>query len=114
MIYTSYYAKTKNIDSSLLVNIARFVPKSMRTTMPSYADVVPTAEMLLKYKKDQDCDSYVKEYREKVLSKLSPAKVAKDLEGKVLCCYEKSTDFCHRHILAEWLQENGFKCSELV
>lgn len=21
----------------------------------------------------------------------------------VLCCYEKPGDFCHRHILAEWL-----------
>ena len=24
----------------------------------------------------------------------------------VLLCYEKSTDFCHRHILREYLNEN--------
>lgn len=28
--------------------------------------------------------------------------VAKDRDI-VLCCYEKPDEFCHRHILAEWL-----------
>ena len=31
----------------------------------------------------------------------------------VLLCYEKPGDFCHRHILANWLEENfGFKVEE--
>ena len=24
----------------------------------------------------------------------------------ILLCYEKSGDFCHRHVLADWLEEN--------
>lgn len=31
-----------------------------------------------------------------------------DKRDIVLCCYEKPNEFCHRHILAEWLG-NGIK-----
>ena len=26
----------------------------------------------------------------------------------VLCCYEKTGDFCHRLLLGKWLSDNGF------
>lgn len=29
-----------------------------------------------------------------------------------LICYEKPSDFCHRHLVADWLIKNGFKCRE--
>lgn len=29
-----------------------------------------------------------------------------------LICYEKPSDFCHRHLVSEWLNQNGFKCEE--
>jgi uncharacterized protein (DUF488 family) len=32
----------------------------------------------------------------------------------VLLCYEKPEDFCHRHIVQEFLNENGFKTSEVI
>lgn len=31
-----------------------------------------------------------------------------------LICYEKPTDFCHRHLVAEWLTTNGIKCDEIA
>lgn len=31
-----------------------------------------------------------------------------------LICYEKPTDFCHRHLVADWLNKNGFKCDEYL
>jgi len=31
----------------------------------------------------------------------------------VLLCYEKPSDFCHRHILARWLERRGFRVKEL-
>lgn len=31
----------------------------------------------------------------------------------VFVCYEKPGDFCHRHLLAEWLTFNGFYCTEI-
>lgn len=30
-----------------------------------------------------------------------------------LICYEKPSDFCHRHLVAQWLRDNGFGCSEM-
>lgn len=29
-----------------------------------------------------------------------------------LLCYEKPEDFCHRHLVAQWLTENGYQCTE--
>lgn len=29
-----------------------------------------------------------------------------------LICYEKPADFCHRHLVAKWLNDNNFKCKE--
>ena len=29
-----------------------------------------------------------------------------------LICYEKPTDFCHRHLVADWLNKNGIECEE--
>ena len=25
------------------------------------------------------------------------------LKGKVICCWEKPDDFCHRHIILDWI-----------
>lgn len=30
-----------------------------------------------------------------------------------LVCYEKSGDFCHRHIVADWLNQAGYDVKEL-
>ena len=29
-----------------------------------------------------------------------------------LVCYEKPSDFCHRHLVAGWLCDNGMPCHE--
>jgi uncharacterized protein (DUF488 family) len=29
-----------------------------------------------------------------------------------LICYEKPSDFCHRHLVSKWLNENGYDCIE--
>ena len=47
---------------------------------------------------------YVEEFYNQVLSKLDPEKVYNDLDGSVLLCYESNTQFCHRHIVAAWLE----------
>lgn len=30
----------------------------------------------------------------------------------LLCC-EKPSDFCHRHLVADWFRKNGVPCEEL-
>jgi hypothetical protein len=47
---------------------------------------------------------YIEQYYKEVLSKLDPDKVYNDLEDKILLCYEEPNDFCHRHIVAEWIK----------
>ncbi len=50
-------------------------------------------------------DEYTAEYL-KILAKLDPQKVVDDLgDGAIMLCYEKPTDFCHRHIVACWLKQ---------
>lgn len=40
--------------------------------------------------------------------------LTEDMAGKKICliCFEKPTDFCHRHLVADWLTKNGFQCEE--
>ena len=56
---------------------------------------------------------YFNYYKYETLDKLDPHKVAAELDEKVLLCYEKSEDFCHRHIIAAWLQHYGYTVKEL-
>lgn len=47
---------------------------------------------------------YIKEYFEQVLSLLNPEEIYKELDGSTLLCYENNDEFCHRHIVAAWLE----------
>lgn len=29
-----------------------------------------------------------------------------------LICYEKPSDFCHRHLVSDWINLRGIKCEE--
>lgn len=72
----------------------------------------------MKYKADGDINSYVEAYT-KHLDTLDLSIVANDFKyftskGKdiALVCYEKYDKFCHRHIVADWLNRNGIECKE--
>ncbi len=47
---------------------------------------------------------YVEEYWKQVLSKLDPEKVYRELDYSVLLCHETHSEFCHRHLVAVWLE----------
>jgi len=58
---------------------------------------------------------YIENYYNEVLSKLDPEEVYRDLNNSVLLCYEDSNEFCHRHIVAEWLELTlGIKVFECI
>ncbi len=59
---------------------------------------------------------YVKEYYRQVLSKLDPKEVLKKIpDGSILLCYEKSDEFCHRHLVAFWFELFlGISSSEVI
>lgn len=79
---------------------------------PSYPPLFPTWEMI----RMTDEEEYEKAYREQILSKLDPLEVYNDLgEDAILLCYESiakiesGETFCHRHIVAAWLEEELMK-----
>jgi hypothetical protein len=105
VIYTSYFSKIKKIKDSGItaIGIARFPPKHVQCV--SLWDLAPMPEML-KMNKEQYVDRY-----NIILSRLDPRQILKRIEllscGKdaALCCYEKPDDFCHRHLVADWLKK---------
>jgi uncharacterized protein YeaO (DUF488 family) len=104
LIRTSYFAKYKNPDG---ISIALKSPEWFKGE--SYKDLAPSWSILGNYQASQhtyeDQNIYEKRYRAEILAKLDPKKVAVTLNGKVLLCYERPDDFCHRHIVAQWLKE---------
>ena len=113
MIYTSYFANIHNLPFKDCIAICHWKPGYFKG--PHYRLVAPTEQMVLEYKagkQDQEAkDKYIKAYQ-KVLDSLDPEIVGKTLQNKILLCYERPGDFCHRHLLAEWLTKHGFPCQE--
>ena len=77
----------------------------------------------MEWKKNHDNDYYIKHFQKEVLDGLDATNVILDFSRMsygfnvgendiALICYEKPSDFCHRHLVAEWLSQNGFRCEE--
>lgn len=70
----------------------------------SYPELLPHWSFLNEYKQTGDKLTYTNAYYELVLNKLDPFKVWNDLAGQTLLCWCRSGDFCHRRIIACWLE----------
>ena len=51
-------------------------------------------------------EQYEKLYRGNILSRLDPKKIYAMFQNNVLLCWEDPGEFCHRRIVAKWLEEN--------
>ena len=109
MIYTSYFANWRKFPKDLKqVSIALYPPKSFENEL---LELAPTQKLLSDFKMQRiTIEEYTKEFNQQ-LAKLNPQDVK---DNCILLCYEKSTDFCHRHLVRQWLNENNIKCEELV
>lgn len=126
MIYTSYFAKLKSLPNNIIpISICAKVPSWYEGLQ--YKKLAPKYDFFMKWKENHDNDYYIKCFNEQVLNKLNVLTVIKDLIdlipqdlisehglNKTIClvCYEKPSDFCHRHLVADWLNKNGFTCKE--
>lgn len=117
MIYTSYFAKLKSFPDNLIpISICGKAPYWYKGRQ--YKKLAPKYDFFMKWKETRDNDYYIKCFNEQVLDKLNAEDVVSelvDLHSGVdiaLVCYEKPTDFCHRHLVADWLNKNGFECKE--
>ena len=110
MIYTSYFANIKNLPETICtISIAGNAPD--RYDGIQYKKLAPKYWFFEKYKEDSDEQFYTEAFNREVLGALEAHKVIAELEnlasGKDICllCYEKPCEFCHRHLVAKWLEE---------
>jgi hypothetical protein len=115
MITTSCFKYSK--DREHRVSIARNdFPWPMKGyKFEKYPDLMPSLSLLRAWKAGEITkEIYTQRYYNETLSKLDPQKVYNDLDGKILLCHEPSGEFCHRHLVARWLENSlNVKVAEL-
>ena len=123
MIYTTYFAKLKSLPKNVIpISICGKAPDWYKGLQ--YKKLAPKYDFFMEWKKNHDNDYYIKCFNEQVLDKLTLKDFLMDisdlishiafLSSKEICliCYEKPGDFCHRHLVADWLNKNGIECKE--
>lgn len=119
-IYTSYFDNIKNLTGQnySFISIAGRSPDWYNGI--EYKVLAPKLKFFKIWKETKDNDYYIENFKSQVLDKLNPEKVIdriKELSNDkipVLLCYEKPEEFCHRHLVASWLNDYNAKiCQEL-
>lgn len=120
MLYTGYFAKIRKLpDTVVPVSICLKPPAGYNGLQ--YKTLAPSYDILMEWKRTGDNERYIERYNAEILNKLTADTVVRELTALVrdldknicLVCYEKPTDFCHRHLVAKWLTENGYPCKEV-
>lgn len=61
-------------------------------------------ENIGKIPEEENTRYYINEYYKQVLSKVDIEELLKDEKDPILLCFEKGQQFCHRHVLAEYIE----------
>ena len=116
-IYTSYFAKLRSLPENIVpISICGKAPDWY--TGLHYKKLAPKYGFFMEWKKTHDNDYYIEHFDSEVLNLLDAKTIYEELskmsDGKdiALICYEKPSDFCHRHLVAKWLTKNGIPCDE--
>jgi len=117
MIYTSYFGKIKKMPEN-------FEPICISLNKPNYfhgiwfVSLAPEKKLLQWWHSTENKDeAFYTEVYMRMLKKYDAAAIVRRIEEiakdkiPVLVCYEKD-GFCHRHLVARWLNENGYECEE--
>ena len=72
---------------------------------PSYPELFPKWGFLSLYFQDHDAEAYTNAYHKQVLAHLNPTQVWAELNKYTLLCWEKPGQFCHRRLVAKWLED---------
>lgn len=104
---TSYYKSPMLKPGMNLVRISTSSPKWFLLPLRSYPKLYPGWELVGGYKQGKISEAQSRErYYAGILATLDPQKVFDDLgEDAILLCWEKPGTFCHRRIVAEWLED---------
>ena len=109
-MYTGYFAKLKCYSNNDLipVSISSIAPKWYYKG--EYKILAPWPKLIRAYKrKEITKEDYIIQFnkylynldQEQILIQLND--IFGDLNKIILICYEKPDDFCHRHLVANWL-----------
>lgn len=124
MIYTSYFGQLRNLpDNMVPIAICGGIPNWYSGLW--YRKLAPKYNFFMEWKENHDNEYYIKCFNEQVLNGLNAVDIVTELyqlmlandidpKGKDICllCYEKPEDFCHRHLVADWLTKNEIECKE--
>lgn len=121
MIYTSYFAQIRNLPNNIIpIAICGGVPQWYSGLW--YKKLAPKYNFFMEWKQNHDNEFYIEHFYNEVLINLVPEEVESELyallpEDKKNCdialiCYEKPNDFCHRHLVADWMRKAGIPCEE--
>ncbi|MDD4931811.1 MAG: DUF488 family protein [Candidatus Colwellbacteria bacterium] len=108
MIYTSYFANVKRLPINIIpISVCGKAPEWFKGF--EYRKLGPKYGFFQEWKRNHDNEFYTKHYKEEVLKYLTQWEVITELymmtqyRDIALVCYESPDKFCHRHLIADWL-----------
>lgn len=110
MIYTGNYENCKELNN--FVSISKDGGKSVNFKGKKYYQLSPKLEFFKKWKEnigkiteEENIRFYIEHYYNEVLKDLDISELLTELGTNfIMGCYEKSDDFCHRFIVANYLE----------
>ena len=133
MIFTTYFANLKKLPKNIIpISICGKAP--LGYTGLQYKKLAPKYDFFMEWKETHDNTKYISCFNSRVLSVLTQEKVIEELTLLLsqeirnkfdaflpysedtyhiaLVCYETPNSFCHRHLVADWLNLFGLNCTE--
>ena len=117
MIYTTYFANLRNLPKNITpISICAKPPVSW--TGLEYRALAPSYSCFRELKETGDVSTFTCRYYNETLYPKDARSVVRNLcelaenEDIALVCYEGRDKFCHRHIVAHWLNLAGFEVQE--
>ena len=108
MVLTSYFSRYKGSKG---VSVANRTPDWV--SCDKCKELMPPWEIVKLYKGGEISWKEFRRAYIKQLKKLDVKEFYNKLNGKVLLCWETPGKHCHRSILREWFNRNGYSCEEL-
>jgi hypothetical protein len=99
MIFTSNFHISGHLPQG--VAVSRGIPRGWQGRI--YKPLAPSWDLV----KIQDPQEFIRLYRAQVLDRLEARQVVRELGGDdfLMLCWEPPGEFCHRRVVAAWLQK---------
>lgn len=108
MIYTGNYEQCKRGN---LISISGDKGRCIGFIGKTIPELAPKKEFwriwkdnIGKISEEENTMFYIKHYYDEVLSQVDIMELLKGEENPILLCYERGQTFCHRHVLAEYIE----------